>query len=181
MAAGHAFVQKYDNSGNVQWTRQFGSSAGDEALGITSDLTGVYAAGQAGTALPGQTSAGMADAYVRKDGRSRNLLWNRQFGTTGDDRANAIVADSNNGVYASGVTDGALPGQTSGGYRDAFVRKYDSSGTLQWTRQFGTAFADEAFGITIDPTGVYAAGSTGGTLTGQKSAGYRDAFVRKFG
>jgi hypothetical protein len=179
---GQAQVKKYDNSGNLQWTRLFGMPPHYHAygLGIVADSTGVYVSGETDGTLPGQTSAGARDALVRKYDHSGNLQWTRQFGTSGNDRANAIISDST-GVYAVGGTDGTLPGQTSAGNRDAFVRKYASNGTLQWTRQFGTSAGDEALGITADGTGVYATGGTGGTLSHQTSAGSGDAFVRKFG
>ncbi|MBI4311362.1 MAG: SBBP repeat-containing protein, partial [Chloroflexi bacterium] len=90
------------------------------------------------------------------------------------------VAVDSSGVYVVGITDGALPGQTSGGGRDAFVRKYDGSGTEQWTRQFGTASDDEAYAVAVDSSGVYVAGHTFGALPGQTNAGSLDAFVRKY-
>ena len=35
-----------------------------------------------------------------------------------------------------------LPGQTSAGGRDTYLRKYDANGNEFWTRQFGTAGMD---------------------------------------
>ncbi|MBI4302836.1 MAG: SBBP repeat-containing protein, partial [Chloroflexi bacterium] len=62
----------------------------------------------------------------------------------------------------------------------AFVRKYDLSGNEIWTRQFGTARGEIAYGVAEDPTGFYVAGETYGTFPGQASAGEGDAFVRKY-
>ena len=36
---------------------------------------------------------------------------------------------------------------------DAFVVKYNSSGTKQWTKQFGTSSTDLADGVAIDSSG----------------------------
>lgn len=66
----------------------------------------------------------------------------------------------------------------AGGF-DAFVRKYDLTGGEVWTRQFGTKGHDELLGITVDASGVYAAGATDGALPGQVSHGGFDAFVVK--
>ena len=55
----------------------------------------------------------------------------------GNDEAVGITVDSS-GVYVAGGTDGALPGQTSLGGTDAFVRKYDHQGNELWTQQFGS-------------------------------------------
>src|SRR5439155_1266491 len=131
-----AFLRKYDAAGNTLWTRQFGTSADDLADAVAVDGTGVYMAGFTGGTLPGQTSAGGVDAFLRKYDSSGNVLWTRQFGTSAYDSAVAIAADGTS-VYVAGFTGGTLLGQTSAGGYDAFLRKYDSSGNVLWTRQFG--------------------------------------------
>ena len=40
------------------------------------------------------------------------------------------------GWYVVGNTDGEFPGQTGEGDQDAFIRKYNSDGDEEWTRQF---------------------------------------------
>ena len=44
---------------------------------------------------------------------------------------------------------------SSTGNSDAFIRKYNSAGELQWTKQFGTSTGDAANGIAIDPSGNF--------------------------
>jgi hypothetical protein len=180
-SAGHrdVFVRKYDSSGDELWTRQFGSASIDEASGISADATGVYAAGFTFGTLPGQTSAGAADVFVRKYDHSGAELWTRQFGTTSTDCAYGISANAT-GLFVAGCTDGTLPGQTIAGSADVFVRKYAHSGAELWTRQFGSASIEEARGISVDATGVYVVGETSGTLPGQTIAGSADVFVRKY-
>src|SRR5262249_54190957 len=176
---GGAFVRKYDSDGNELWTRQFGSGFADEATAVAVDGSAVYVAGFALGALPGQTSAGGDDAFVRKYDTAGNELWTRQFGTPGSDQVTGVAADAA-GVYLSGFASGTLPGQTGAGGQDAFVRHYDADGNVLWTSQFGTASMDSATGIVVDASGVYVSGFTGGTLTGQTSAGDDDAFLRKY-
>jgi hypothetical protein len=49
-----------------------------------------------------------------------------------------------------------------------------------WSKQWGTSGDDVAADIALDSTGaIYVAGFTGGTLSGQNSAGGRDAFLQK--
>ena len=111
--------------------------------------------------------------------RGQETLWTRQFGSAATDYGIGISVDAS-GVYVAGFTEGTLPGQTSAGFMDVFVRKYDAAGTEVWTLQFGTAGFDDAFGISADASGVYVTGSTEGTLPGQTSAGGFDGYVRKF-
>jgi len=174
-----AYVRKYDAVGTVTWTRQFGASWIDEALAVAADSSGVYVAGYTDHALPGQSSAGGTDAFVRKYDASGVEAWTQQFGTPGTDVANALVVDPS-GLYVAGATDGTLPGQTNGGVGDAFVRRYDSSGAELWTRQFGTSMDDGAVSLATDESSVLVAGYTFGTFPGQTNHGSRDAFVRKY-
>jgi len=77
------------------------------------------------------------------------------------------------GVYVVGDT-----GQS--GSFDALVRRYDTNGTLQWTRQFGSPVQDIASGVAADSTGVYVVGETNGALLDFSNAGAEDVFVQKF-
>jgi uncharacterized protein (UPF0548 family) len=173
-----AFVRKYDVNGNVVWTRQFGTASSDTAYGVAVDATGVYVAGYTYGALPGQVNAGGADAFVRKYDSDGNEQWTRQFGSASSDSASGVAANGS-GVDVAGYTEGALPPQVSAGGVDAFLLRYDSSGTELWTRQFGSANSEAALGVAVDVTGVYVGGTTDGTLPDQTSAGGADAFVAK--
>jgi hypothetical protein len=177
-----AFVGKYTSAGAQLWTRQFGTSVDDGALRVSVGPAGeVLVAGFAGFVLPGQSSAGFVDAFVRKYDPSGTEVWTRQFGSSNDDVARAVVVDAMGQVFVAGSTEGALPGQSAAGLRDGFVRKYDASGTEVWTRQFGTNADDMARAIAVDTAGnVLVAGSTDAQLPGQTSGGGRDVFVRKY-
>ena len=173
-----AFVRKYDFDGNVLWTRQFGTAGTDTATGIAADASGVYVAGSTRRHLPGaRTSAGGSDAFVRKyDAGGTDLdppVRHRRPGSGQRRRRRAT------GVYVAGFVAGTLPGETSAGGQDAFVRKYDVGGGAIWTGQFGTAATDSASGVTVGTAGLFVAGSTTGTFPGQTSAGLEDAFVAK--
>jgi hypothetical protein len=109
------------------------------------------------------------------------------FGTAGIDSAEAISLDAAGNVYAAGYTglkfytgDG-LAGQASVGSADLFITRYNASGSKQWTHQLGTAGDLSAHAISSDAAGnVYVAGSTGGALDGQVSAGGYDLFIAKY-
>jgi uncharacterized protein (TIGR03437 family) len=175
-----AFVRKYDVNGSEQWTRQFGASNVDEALAIASDGTSIYVVGNIELgALTGQTALGGGDAFLRKYDANGNEQWTRQFGTGDGDEAFGVAVDAS-GVYVTGRTGGAMAPPAQGG-TDVFVRKYDASGNVVWTRQLGTTGADYGNAVAVDASGVYVAGETTGTFPGQtKAGGLFDAFVAKF-
>ncbi|MGH2829382.1 MAG: SBBP repeat-containing protein, partial [Actinomycetota bacterium] len=107
--------------------------------------------------------------------------WTRQFGTASSDYASGVAADGSGNVYVAGTTGDTLPGQTSSGDYDVYLRRYDASGNGVWTRQFGSASYDAAFGVAVDGLGnVSVAGLTLGALPGQTSSGDADAFALKW-
>ena len=180
---GDGFVRKFDPAGNAVWTGQFGSTALDEAHGLSVDGSGnVYVAGFTQGVFAGLTSPGGQDAFVRKYDSAGNAAWTSQFGTDNTDEARGVAVDSSGNVYVVGRTEGAFPGQTSSGSRDAFVRKYDSSGNVVWTSQFGTTTLDDAYSVATDASGnIYVSGFTWGAFPGQTHSGSgSDAFIRKY-
>jgi hypothetical protein len=99
-----------------------------------------------------------------------------QFGSAADDAANAIAV-ARLGVAVVGSTLGAL-GQSSAGGSDAFVRLFNTDGTLVWSRQFGTAADDGAYGVALDRTGVYVTATSSGALA-STNLGATDGYVQK--
>jgi uncharacterized delta-60 repeat protein len=98
-----------------------------------------------------------------------------------NDFAYGVATDISGNVYVAGGTEGGLDGNTSAGNTDLFVVKYSSSGTKQWTNQFGSSSRDSANGVAPDSSGnVYVTGMTNGGLDGCKSAGVEDLFVVKY-
>jgi hypothetical protein len=174
------FLAKYDTSGELQWMRQIGSFA-DEHLtpSVAVDGAGDVYIANSTLGSVGGPSAGNSDGFVAKYDASGALRWTRQFGTSAWDNTHAIAVDAAGGVYIVGQTEGSLGGPIAGSW-DAFLLKFDASGTRVWARQFGTSVIDGAGDVAVDTVGsVYVLGNTGGSLGGP-SAGSRDAFLAKF-
>ena len=72
----------------------------------------------------------------------------------------------------TGETMGSLDGNTLIGGVDAFLTKYNSSGTKQWTKQFGTTSTDRGVAVATDNSGsVYVTGETSGGMDGNTHSG----------
>lgn len=145
-ASGGIFLRKYDFDGNEMWTRQFSIGSRDGVAGVAVDGTGAYLTGWIDGTLPGATSAGDVNAYLRKYDPDGNELWTRQVGSSAFGPATAIDADSS-GVYITGWT-----------YLVPFIARYDSNGNAVWTRQFETI--GQALAIDVEGAGVYVTGRT---------------------
>ena len=170
------------SAATAAWSRQFGTRQADEALAVALDRSGnAYVAGWTFGTLPGQTSAGTVDAFVRKVDPEGNELWTRQFGSWESDFARSVAIGPSGDVYVVGETNGTLPGQRSAGGRDAFLRRYDPEGSERWTRQFGGRGGEVATGVAVDGAGeAYVVGTTAAALPGQRWAGDYDAFIGKY-
>src|SRR5215208_2338478 len=177
-----ADARKSADEPEIEFIRQFGTSSNDIANDVFADSSrGVYVVGTTEGTFPGQTDEGNIDAFIRKYNADGDEEWTRQFGTSEGATANGVSADSSGGVYVVGFTNGELPGQTDEGGADAFIRKYNSEGDEEWTRQFGTSSHDIANDVFADSSrGVYVVGTTEGTFPGQTDEGGADAFIRKY-
>jgi hypothetical protein len=100
-----------------------------------------------------------------------NFGWAFNNGSPGSDNAHAVSADSAGNVYATGfftnsVNFGLGYTLTSAGQGDAYVAKYNASGTLQWATDLGGTGDDQGLGITADGSGnTYVTGYFNGTAT----------------
>jgi hypothetical protein len=176
---GDSVVMKFNNNGVMQWARQFGTAMADSAFYVAADRFGnVYTGGRTDGSLAGP-NAGPPDVFLAKHDGAGNLLWMRQWGTSGVDTRAQMWVDSQGSVYRAIATAGSLGGAHIGG-QDIAVAKLDSNGDLVWATQVGTSGTDNtAGGIWGDAQGnLYVSGYTTGSLGGP-SAGNQDAFVIK--
>jgi hypothetical protein len=121
-----AFVRKYDNTGHVLWTRQFGTSENDYANGVTADAAGnVHVSGSTSGNLSIATR-GSFDAVVLNYGSTGNLLRSRQFGGVGFDIAKSAVFGSEGDLWVAGHTTGNFGGRNQG-LQDVYLMKYSPS------------------------------------------------------
>lgn len=163
-----AFLRKYDPGGALLWERVLSYSWVGRATAVASTGAAVYLA-----------VAANSDFLLERYSTDGALVFSKPFGTT----SGAIpfgIAVGEGAVFLVGYTDGALPGYTLQGFRDAFVVKYDLDGNVLWFRQFGTTSSDEAFAVAVDATGIYITGDTTGAFANATNAGRSDIFVRKY-
>lgn len=163
----------------ISFSTYFGGS-GDVASAIALDQQGnIYIAGWTESfTLPVQgalqaKNAGGVDAFVAKlDPTGSHLLYCTYLGGNAQDEALGIAVDSGGYAYVTGWTNSAnfpVTGQVllsqSGGGRDAFVAKLDSSGgRLIYSTFLGGGGQDTGAGIAVDASGnAYITGSTTST------------------
>lgn len=168
-----------------EWTDVFGSpSAYDNGLGIASDSEGnVVATGWTNGAFPGQEPGGSgltSDGWVRKWDSDGNVAWTVQFGGEFNDHSWAVAVDADDHIFLGGeVNEWPWPDPVT--FRDAFLRQYDTDGSLLWQEEFGTAGQDAVSSIVFDTSGnMYVGGYTTGQFPGEVQVGWKEGFLRKY-
>ena len=175
---GDAWLARYDSAGTRAWIRQFGTGNHDKALALCSDgAGGAFVAGETHASLGGP-SGGIPDAWLARYDSAGNPLWISQLGSIAT-AAYALCPDGAGGAFVAGRTAGSL-GAPNAGFDDAWLARYDRAGNQAWIRQWGTNTHDSVRALCPDGAGgVFAAGSTGGSLGGT-NAGSSDAWLARY-
>jgi len=174
-----AFIAMFNRDGDMLWSRQAGTNSDDWATGVAVGPDGdVYMTGITWGSLEGMPN-GMMDVFVSKYDPDGIKLWDRQYGSEGNDSPSGIATDKSGNIFVAGATDGNLGG-TSLGINDIFITKFLPDGYKVGTMQFGTQSNEWASSITADADkNLYIAGGTDGMLDGNWNEGMNDAFVMK--
>ncbi len=173
-----SFVTKFDGDGRELWTRQTGPVADDGALALATNAAGdIFLAGTTHSALDATVShAGGGDAYLRKLDTDGAIVWSKQFGSAGEDRATALAVDAAGDILLAGEVDG-----------QAVLRKYadsDAGSAPIWEVDLGSLGTGQVSGLALGEGGaLYIAGAIDGAgLNGaivQAHSGGSDGFVTR--
>lgn len=148
-----AFLAKYDASGTQLWNKTWGGDNNDLANGVAVDSLGnVYIVGSTNS-----FGNGAYDVFIVKYDSSGSQLWSNIWGGDDDDTGYGVAIDSTGNIYITGGTR-----SDAQGYSNAFLVKYDASGTQLWSTTWGGNLWNRALGVATDSTGkIYITGWTG--------------------
>ena len=180
---GDIFLIKYNTDGVKQWTKQFGTNKNDYGYALDLDSSGnIYVGAIVGDSYDGNTSTGRPDTVLIKFNSNGIKQWSKQQGDGSySNDVNDVAVDSSGYVYMLGQASGVFDGNTSAGYGDDyFLMKYNSSGTKQWSKLFGSDQDDSGMRMDFDSSdNIYITGWTKGNLDGNTNSGDYDLFITK--
>jgi hypothetical protein len=116
-----AFLRRYGFDGEVSWTRQFGNPGTEAASAVATDSSWIFVVGTTEGALPGQSTLGDFDAFLRVYDRDGSEVWTRQFGTSASDDGIEVNVDQGGSIYVGGSTLGTFPDNANQGSSDAYL------------------------------------------------------------
>jgi hypothetical protein len=209
------FLVKFNSSGTRQWATYYGGSGADYGYSCSADQSSnIYIGGYTGSttsiaSLGFQNSfgGGTQDAFLVKFNSSGIRQWATYYGGSGTDQGRSCATDPSGNIYLCGytgttaispgtviATSGSHQSSFGGGAQDAFLVKFNSSGTRQWATYYGGSGADYGYSCSADQSSnVYLCGYTGTTAVNQGTViassgshqssfgGIWDAFLVKFG
>jgi hypothetical protein len=169
---------KYDSTGNTLWAKRGGSTLTDRAYGVCVDSDGnVYLGGEYyGTVVFGNdtlTSAGNLDGFLLKFNSGGEIQWVRDIKSVSQTANRGLYVDGNNNIFYSSYFGSSTAGTvildtitlTTYGQRDIMIAKYNSSGEIQWAKNFGGVnSSEEGRAVCADAAGnIYFTGIISGT------------------
>lgn len=206
-ASSDAYLAKYTEDGQLIWATYYGGNAATNGTGCAVDsagnvfLTGetrstnnIATSGAYQTAFAGAGSS-QGDAFLVKFDSTGSRLWGTYFGGAEDDAATFCAVDHNGDVYITGRTSSPTNVATNGhqlgfgGDFDAFLAKFNASGSHQWSTYYGGSALDLGNGISTNTQGdVFMSGTTASTDSISTlgvhqyapAGGITDAFLVKF-
>lgn len=184
-----AFLVKFDASGTRLWGTYYGGGANENGFYCATDGSGnVYLCGETTSATQiasnghQNTFGNVSDAYLVKFNSNGTRLWGTYYGGTGGESGEACIVDGSGNVYLAGFTT-STNAMASGGYQntlggstDAFLAKFNASGTRQWGTYYGSTGADNGWSCAVDGSGsVYLVGNTA-SPSGIASGGHQNTY-----
>ncbi|NND89082.1 MAG: hypothetical protein HKM28_07545 [Flavobacteriaceae bacterium] len=137
--------------GTLKWLHTFGGSDIDEAVDVVVTLDGAFMILATTHSSDGDISGRVgndADYWLLKLNDIGELLWERSYGGSEDDRATSINATSDGGFVISGYSRSNDGDVTSNeGFYDYWIVKIDAGGTIIWEQNFGFSGNDQAFKV----------------------------------
>ena len=177
------WVVKIDSVGSLQWDRVFGGTDDDELTSLRQTSDKGYILG--GTSLSGtngsktQSSFGNYDYWVIKIDSLGNEQWEKEYGGAEDDILYALQQTVDKGYILAGVSSSGISGNktqlnwdTTLATRDFWIVKIDSSGGIQWDKDFGGTNMEESIGtvsMTLDGGYLVARRTSYSSLSGDKT------------
>ncbi|OJV35842.1 MAG: hypothetical protein BGO29_09090, partial [Bacteroidales bacterium 36-12] len=138
-------VKLEDATQNILWEKSLGGILNDEAGWVRPTTDGNYIVGGHTRSVDGDVTgkhgyAGSTDYWIVKlDGATRNILWEKSLGGTGDDFFSSIQQTSDGGYIVGGYTysnDGDVTG-LHGVSADYWIVKLDANGNVEWQKTLG--------------------------------------------
>ncbi len=178
------WLLKIDATGTLLWQNNFGGSLSDWGFDVAETPDGGFIATGSTFSEDGNVSAnqGFYDYWIVKTDASGQLLWEKNYGGAGEERAYAVDVLENGGAVIGGTSISGS-GDVSGnnGSYDFWAIGLDPNGSLGWSHNFGGSSEDRAYAMKQLASGGFLLGGLTVSSNGDVSQHYgsKDAWLLK--
>lgn len=171
------WVIKLDSNGIIEWENTIGGSANDYLYtAIETEDGGYLLGGLSGSEISGDKTTpqlGGGDIWLLKIDTLGNILWQKNYGGTGEDKISSIIK-TNNGNYVIGAssTSGISGNKTEVNYgvNDYWIFEIDNLGNILWQNTIGGSTLDELKSISLtQDNGFIICGYSLSSISGEKT------------
>ncbi len=142
------YVLKVDKNGNKQWEKTYGGEGYDRGNSIKETKDGNYII----AGITESYGSGFEDIYVIKLNSKGDILWHKEYGTSGYDRAYDIIETSDGGYLMAGSVQ-----NKNNNSEDGYILKLNSKGETQWVKSFEGKKNERFYSVVEAKTGGYIA------------------------
>jgi uncharacterized delta-60 repeat protein len=160
------WVLKLNSDGSITWQKTYGGAEGEWVRTIIETKDGCYLV----SGLTMSFGAGNGDIWVIKLDGDGAVVWQKTYGSKGDEGANSMQMTDDGGCIVAGATT-----SFGAGSYDVWLLKLNSNGMIEWQKTYGGTHGD--WGISVQQTK-----DNGYIITGETSSfglGNSDMWVLK--
>ena len=172
------WIVKTDSLGVKMWDKNFGGVGEDKLISLQQTADGGYILGGFSSSAAGgdktQNTHGSNDYWIIKTDAFGNKLWDKDIGGISTDNLRGIRQTSDHGFILGGLSnstasfDKTFP---SYGLYDFWLVKTDSSGNIEWDKEYGGNDNDYMWWIEIThDNGFIFAGLSASAISGNKTS-----------
>lgn len=156
---GDMFLTRLDSLGAEMWSKTFGGPERDEGWSVRQTPDGGFII----AGVTGSFGAGLEDFYLVKTDSTGALQWEKTFGGSGGDWADAVRVTADSGYILIGTTT-----SFGEGYSSVYVIRLTQAGNVLWANTYGGIKSE--LGTSIEQT------SDGGFIFAGATASFSEDF-----
>jgi len=138
------WVLRLDENGNIKWQKAYGGSSYENLHAVTVAPNGdIVVVGRAES-----FGAGGDDFWVLRLDENGNIKWQKAYGGSSTDIAEAVAIADNGDIIVAGWTN-----SFGAGDYDVWVLRLDENGNVKWQKAYGGSDSDGAIDVTIADNG----------------------------
>ncbi|MBI2930018.1 MAG: hypothetical protein HYY16_00075 [Planctomycetes bacterium] len=138
-----AWMMKLNADGTVAWSKTYGGASNDQIRSMVRTADG----GAIAAGYTNSFGAGSEDVWVLKVDSAGDVDWQKTYGTSNSELAEAVTALPGGGyVFAGRAIDAA-------GDSDYWVVRMDASGSVSWQERLGGSSPDFAYALSPNGSG----------------------------